>query len=133
MIVVDTNIIVYFLISGDQTALAREARRRVPQWMAPTLWRYEFMNVLVTYIRNGGTPPTAAIETWRQAVGRLAIREQNAPPEQALLLAYENQISAYDAQYVALAINRNLPLISEDRALQRKFPSIVRSLQDFCT
>ena len=45
--------------------------------------------------------------------------------EQALLLAAEHQISAYDAQYVALALAHKLPLISEDRALQRKFPEIV--------
>lgn len=52
--------------------------------------------------------------------------------EEALLLAAKHQISAYDAQYVGLALARNLLLVSEDRALQRKFPDTVLSLQDFC-
>jgi predicted nucleic acid-binding protein len=132
MIVVDANVIAYLVIAGDRTALAQEARKRDAQWLVPSLWRHELLNILATYVRGGGAPVAAAADTWRQALSLLAGQEQEPAPEQVLLLAVEHQISAYDAQYVTLAISRSLPLLSEDRGLQRKFPAVVRSLQDFC-
>lgn len=132
MIVVDVNVIAYLLIAGDKTPLAQQAWQRDPEWILPPLWRHEMLNVLVTYVRSGGVPSDQAIATFQQAIARFGDHEQSPQMEQVLLLAAEHQISAYDAQYVRLALERNLALISEDRALQRKFPATVRSLQDFC-
>lgn len=132
MIVVDVNVIAYLLIAGDKTSLAQQAWQRDPVWILPPLWRHEMLNVLVTYVRSGGVSPDKAIAIFQQATARFGDQEQSPQMEQVLLLAAEHQISAYDAQYVALALARNLPLISEDRALQRKFSATVRSLQDFC-
>ena len=38
----------------------------------------------------------------------------------ALAVAARLRISAYDAQFICLAEQMNVPLITEDRALQRK-------------
>lgn len=120
------------LIAGDKTLLAQQAWERDSHWRVPSLWRHEMLNILATYVRNGGASPNDAVAIWRQALTLLAGEEEQPLMEHALLLAVEHQISAYDAQYVALAIAHKLPLISEDRALQRKFPTIVRSLHHFC-
>jgi predicted nucleic acid-binding protein len=132
MIVADTNVTAYLLIAGDKTALAQTVWQREPQWLVPGLWRYEFLNILTTYVRSGGVTPEAALEVWEQAAALLTGAEEDPQPEQVLLLAAEHHVSAYDAQYVALAVSRKLRLLSEDRALQRKFPEIVCSLGDFC-
>ena len=132
MIVVDVNVVAYLLIAGDKTALAQQAWAKDPHWRVPTLWRHELLNVLATYVRTGGASGEDAVAIWRQAIALLGREEEQPSMEQALLLAVEHQISAYDAQYVALALAHNLPLISEDRALQRKFSDAVLPLQEFC-
>lgn len=132
MIVVDVNVVAYLLIAGDKTELAQQAWAKDPQWRVPTLWRHELLNVLATYVRNGGVAAEGALTIWRQAIALLGSGEEQPSMEQALLLTAEHQISAYDAQYVALALAHRLPLISEDRTLQRKFPEIVLSLEEFC-
>ena len=132
MIVVDVNVIAYLLIAGEKTPLAQQAWQRDPQWIAPPLWRHEMLNVLATYVRNGAASPDEAVAIFRQAIARFGDQERESQMERALLLAVEHQISAYDAQYIGLALAHSLLLVSEDRALQRKFPVTVRSLQDFC-
>ncbi len=132
MIVVDVNVVAYLLIAGDKTALAQQAWAKDAHWRVPTLWRHELLNVLATYVRTGGATAGDAVAIWRQAIALLGGEEEQPSMEQALLLAAEHQISAYDAQYVALALTHKLPLISEDRVLQRKFPEVVCSLQEYC-
>ena len=133
MIVVDVNVVAYLLIAGDKTALAQQAWAKDPQWRVPTLWRHELLNVLAAYVRSGGATADDAVAIWRQSIALLGSEEEQPSMEQALLLAAEHQISAYDAQYVALALTHRLPLVSEDRELQRKFPELVLSLQEFCS
>ena len=132
MIVVDVNVVAYLLIAGDKTELAQQAWAKVPQWRVPALWRHEMLNVLAAYVRSGGATGEDAVTIWRQAIALLGSEEEQPPVEQALLLAAEHEISAYDAQYVALALTHRLPLVSGDRVLQRKFPETALSLEEFC-
>ena len=53
LIVVDTNVICYALISGDKTDLALQVDKQDASWNVPLLWRHEFLNVLATSIRAG--------------------------------------------------------------------------------
>jgi predicted nucleic acid-binding protein len=50
----------------------------------------------------------------------------------ALDLAVENDISACDAQYLALARNLGVVCVSEDRQLPRRFPGLAVSMAAFC-
>ena len=52
MIVVDTNVISYFYLSGERSEQAQRALRKDPHWVAPWLWRSEFRNVLILYVRS---------------------------------------------------------------------------------
>ena len=58
MIVVDSNVIAYCWINGDQTALAHRLRQIDPDWHAPVLWRSELRSVLTGFRRDGSLDET---------------------------------------------------------------------------
>lgn len=131
MIVVDVNVIVYLLTDTPQHELASRVRACDGDWLVPPLWRHEMLNVLATLTRQDVLDGSAALTVWRNAVALLNTREQQPDMEQALALAIERRISAYDAQYVTLAVALDTQLISEDRKLQRQLSERVISMADF--
>lgn len=131
MIVVDVNIVAYYFIEGEKTALARDLMHRDPDWRLPTLWRHEYLNVLATYARRGGATVEESRALWRQALELLAPREEPADAEATLALVIERPISAYDGQYVALAQRLQTALLTEDRRLLEAFPAVARTMQTF--
>jgi predicted nucleic acid-binding protein len=131
VIVVDVNVVAYYFIEGEKTAPARELMRRDADWRLPALWRHEYLNVLATYARQGGAGIEEARNLWRLALELLAPREQPADAESALALAIEHKISAYDAQYVALAQRLRIGFVTEDRRLLKTFPSLASTMQAF--
>ena len=70
---------------------------------------------------------------WRRGVELFGSREQSVDRESALVLAAENRISAYDAQYVALARQLQTVCVTEDRRLLKMFPALTRTMQAFGT
>ena len=131
MVVVDVNVLVYLLTDSPSRALARRVHEIDPVWRVPPLWRHELLNVLATLTRQQVLDQDGALTLWRNALGLLGSREQQPDMEQALSLAIGQRISAYDAQYVALAIACAVPLISEDKKLQRQLPEQVMSMERF--
>ena len=128
MIVVDVNVIVYLLTETPQRESARRLRERDSDWLVPPLWRHEMLNVLVTLTRKDVLDVSSALTVWRNALDLLVKREQQPDMEYVMTLAVDHGISAYDAQYVALAKSLGGLLVSEDRKLQRSFPKTVFSL-----
>ena len=131
MIVVDVNIVAYFLIEGEKTKSARDLVRREPDWRLPVLWRHEYLNVLATFARKGGATIAEAQSLWRRGIELLGPREHSVDMESALVLATENRISAYDAQYIALAQQLRTICVTEDQRLLRTFPTLTRKMQAF--
>ena len=131
MIVVDTNIVAYAMIEGEKTLFARRLREKESRWRLPSLWRHEFLNVLSAYGRENRIAIPQLETLWGLAVSHFAAGESPVDMEKALKLAVQHRISAYDAQFVALAQTLNIPCITEDRRLQKTFPSTVRSMSEF--
>ena len=52
MIVVDTNVLAYFLLPYEYSSQAEALFRRDSEWAAPIFWRSEFRNLLAGYIRR---------------------------------------------------------------------------------
>ena len=50
----------------------------------------------------------------------------------ALELAARHNVSAYDAQFMALAVTLGVRCVTQDRALLRAFPQIAVSMRAFC-
>ena len=51
--------------------------------------------------------------------------------ESALIVATGNRISAYDAQYIALAQKLQTICVTEDQRLLKTFPALTRTMRAF--
>lgn len=119
MIVADANVVAYLVIEGDRTPLAQAVWDLDPDWRLPSLWRHELLNTLATYAKAGGVDLEDAERIWYVAWNQLSASEHEVDMSRALELAVLNRVSAYDAQYVALARYLDVPLITEDRRLRQ--------------
>jgi predicted nucleic acid-binding protein len=131
MIVVDTNVVAYLLLSGPHTASAAQALRRDPEWAAPLLWRSELRNVLSLYLRQQTLTLEQANEIMNAAQELLDHREYNVVSWQVLRLAAASGASAYDCEFVALAEDLDVPFVTVDGRLVERFPRRAVALEAF--
>ncbi len=122
MIVADVNLIAYLLLGGPEQALAQRVFERDSVWAAPLLWRSEFRNVLAAFMRQRGLSVSDAWRAHGLADHLLAGQEFMVPGERVLALVAASECSAYDCEYVALAEELAVPLVTADRQLLRAFP-----------
>lgn len=126
MIVADTNILAYLLIEGDQTEVARRVWGKDPEWYMPT-----FRNVLANDMRHGSMTVEAAQNRFRVAASMVdgqTLEVAAAPISECVA---RHAISAYDAEFVCLAVELSVPLVTTDRKLIRQVPGIAISPETF--
>ena len=130
MIVVDTNVISHFLIPGPLSELAKRASRQ-DVWCAPILWRSEFRNVLATHLRAGlldcGTIRILLDKAERLMWGR----EFSVRSSSVIACIEKSKQSAYDCEFVALAQDLGLRLVTTDEPVAAEFPATAILLRDF--
>ena len=131
MIVVDANVLAFFLIQGDRTAEADRLREVDSEWLVPPLWRVEFQSILWKYARHGGMPEMTALTLLDQAVELLRGSEKEPSADVVLRDALRWNITVYDAQYITLARQMGVRCVTEDRPLQKACPGVAISLTDF--
>lgn len=131
MIVVDTNLIAYLWISGELTEKAERLLKTDAHWLAPLLWRSEFRNVLAGYYRRGALSLEGALEIMENAEVQMRERELLVSSHSVMQLVSESSCSAYDCEFVALASELELPLITTDRQILNDFPDIAQSPDQF--
>ncbi len=120
MIVVDSNIIAYLMIPSDRTKEIEKLLLKDSEWIAPLLWRSEFRNILTLYMKQSQMSLILAEQTIARAENLLSEREYGVLSSDVLVLTYEKSLSAYDAEYVVLAINFGVPLITVDKKLLKE-------------
>jgi predicted nucleic acid-binding protein len=131
MIVVDSNIIAARNLTSSLTSKAEQVERKDPVWIVPTLWRYEFQNILATAMKVRQITPEDAFEIWQRVAGVLAENESEPSPTKVLDLVAHHGITAYDGQFIALAMEMGIPCVTEDRALREKFPGVAVTMDNF--
>ncbi len=132
MIVVDTNVIGYLFLTSDRSASAERALQRDRGWAAPLLWRSELRNVLALYVRKAWIELGQALQIMESAASLMRGGEYDVPSGEVLRLAAESGCTAYDCEFVALAGDLRVPLVTVDRQLLDAFPRVAVSLEDFC-
>jgi len=131
VIVVDTNVIHYCWVSGQNTELAQGVWRRDPDWHAPFLWRSELRNILAAYLRRGMMSRPQIDAILRAADHALAQRSHHVGDAAVLEVVESSPLTAYDAEFVALANGLSVPLVTADRAVLKAFPERALTMQAF--
>lgn len=122
MIVVDANVIAYLLLPGAASRRAEELLRRDHEWAAPLLWRSEIRNVFAGVLRRRAVSLKDAVHLISQAEALLRGREYAVASASVLELVERSKCSAYDCEYVALARDLGVPLVTHDARLVASFP-----------
>lgn len=122
MIVVDTNIIAYLYLPGAHTGRVEALIGRDTDWSAPLLWRSEFRNILAGYMRRKAITFEVARELQLEAESLLAGCEHEVDSRLVLELARDSGCSAYDCEFVALAVSLGLSLVTMDAQVLKAFP-----------
>jgi predicted nucleic acid-binding protein len=131
VIVVDVNLVAYLLIEGVHTEASQSVLARDPEWAAPLLWRSEWRNVLAGYLRRGQLDLPEVMERLALAEALLRGREFAVEGERVMELVQRSALSAYDCEYVAVADQLGVPLVTNDARLVAAFPGRVVALDDF--
>ena len=122
MIVVDSNVVAYLYLPGDHTERAEAFLEHDADWAAPLLWRSEFRNILVGYMRLKTLTYEAARDLQLEAESLLAGAEHEVDSRQVLELVRDTDCSAYDCEFVALAMTLGVKLVTMDTKLLKAFP-----------
>lgn len=128
MIVVDPNVLAYLYLPGKFSAAADSLLEQDPEWAAPLLWRSEFRNILAGYMRRGSLSFEQAHALQHEAERLLAGSEFEVGSLSVLELVQDSDCSAYDCEFVALAMQLGTRLVTMDAKLLRAFPNITAPL-----
>jgi predicted nucleic acid-binding protein len=129
MIVVDSSVISFLFLEGELTESVKELHRIDSEWITPPILNHEMLNILAVV----GTADHAIApmeEIWRDLRALLGSRQQVPDPFRSLHLAIELEISGYVAQYVALAQQLNIPLVTEEQRLLEQLPDLCLSIEE---
>lgn len=131
LILIDANALVDFFVGEpDLRQASEDLRRSYPQWLTLPLCRYEFGNVLRTYVRLDKIDELDGHEILRD--GLAMVRFCSECEEDAVLAeANRSHLTFYDAAYVAQARSLGLWLHTRDGAILRNCPDVARPIEGF--
>jgi predicted nucleic acid-binding protein len=124
--VVDSSVVIKLFVPEDLADVAEELLRRkgraVPdRFFVPDLLYPECANILWKYVRRFGYRTEKAYEDLARLKYLALSPVSNAKILlDSMILALDHGITAYDASYVALARQKEAPLVTADRKLIRK-------------
>lgn len=122
MIVVDSNVVAYLYLPGEHTAKAEALLEHDADWASPLLWRSEFRNIMAGCIRRKALTFEAARDLQIEAESLLAGAEHEVDSRLVLELVRDSDCSAYDCEFIALAMTLGVKLVTMDAKLLKGFP-----------
>ena len=131
MIVVDVNTIAYLWILGEMTELAEATLEIDSAWISCILWKSEFRNILTGYLRGARMNSGSAQRCLKGAESQMSGHEYIIPSSLVMQKVSDSNCSAYDCEYVALADDQGIPLVTSDKQILKQFPKTALSLKTF--
>lgn len=128
MIVVDTNILAYLFLPGEFSESAGNLLLEDSEWAAPVLWKSEFRNILVGYVRKGLLSSAQSRRVQKMAEELLHENEFLVPSNDVLELAENSTCSACDCEFVAVAKSLGVRLVTMNKQILREFPKVASPL-----
>jgi predicted nucleic acid-binding protein len=124
--VVDTNVVVYYLLGTEPfVEEVRQFWRTVEEPCAPSHWEAELANGVWMAVRMGVLPAEEGHQKLDLAA-RLGIESvpNRSLWQPALTRALTSGAAVYDTLFVELAARRSLPLATFDKNVLQTFPEI---------
>ncbi len=119
----------YLWLPGPRTAAAEKLLQADSDWNAPLLWRSEFRSILAGCLRRGDMAFEGALRIVADAEEQMSGREFEVPSADVLRLVQQSPCSAYDCEFVALAQDLGVPLVTSDKAILKAFSAVARPLE----
>ena len=130
MIVVDTNVLAYLLLPYEFSSQADSLFKRDPEWVAPILWRSEFRNLLAGYVRRNTLTFDEVLKIQAEAEVLLAGNEHEVDSRRVLELVRDSNCSAYDCEFIALAVRLGTKVVTMDGKMLKEFPQHTMALSE---
>ena len=119
--ILDASVAVAWVVARQATTYSRGIRLRAKRepYHAPALWRLEVVNVISTLVRRGALSAEAG-RTAMDILDRLqpVIHESMPALTELFDFALRHNLTAYDASYLALALELKLPVACLDGKLR---------------
>jgi predicted nucleic acid-binding protein len=131
MIVVDTNVIASMWVPNDMDEWVYKVLKKDDDWVAPLLWRSKFRNVLSLYLRKDILEFSVVLQAIEEAEQLMDANEFEVNSTQVMSLVSNSSCSAYDCEFIALADDLNVPLVTFDKKILREFPDIAIHPEEF--
>lgn len=131
MIVVDANLIGNLFLKSEHSPLAIQVFEKDPDWYAPLLWQSEVRSIVTSYFRHNLLTLEKAYQVMDEAHGMMIDHERFISSNLVLELVATSKCTSYDCEYVALAKEMNLTLVTFDKEVVGEFPGIAVFPQDF--
>ena len=131
MIVVDTNVVAYFVIPGAQTPGAERVRAKDNQWTVPQLLRFELLTVVAKEFRGNRLSRDGALRTFRRGMNLVSVTKLQSDPLFIFNSCQATGCSPYDLEFVWLAMELGVPLVTADQQVLRAFPTVAVDVSAF--
>jgi predicted nucleic acid-binding protein len=128
VIVVDTNVVAYLFLPCEHSPQAEALFAQDPDWAAPILWRSELRNLLAGYLRRKTLSFDEVLKVQAEAEALLAGNEHEVDSRRVLELVRDSACTAYDCEFVALAMRLGVKLVTMDAKLLAAFPTRAMAL-----
>lgn len=127
-ILIDNNALVDFFVGEEPLKKdAENLRRKYPFWITSPLCRYEFGNVLRTYVRRGLVDEADGLLMLRQGLKMVSFCHECAE-EVILAEAHASNLTFYDATYAACARWLGYRLYTRDGDILKYCPEIAHAI-----
>jgi predicted nucleic acid-binding protein len=130
MVLVDTNVLFALLLENDWSKSARDLYERDADWRTEAHALVELSNVLTRYVRVrklAMAQATTMLNNAQELIGSGLCEVRHAD---ALALAVDRGVSAYDARFLCAAKLLGARLVTEDMKLRKAAPNLTCSLAD---
>lgn len=131
MIIAGTCLIFHLFNETLLTANAQKILDKDRYWILPPLWREEYANVLSKLARKERRAIGDVINHFNYTLDEMKNYEISVDTKRALQISIEYKISVYDAHFVALAIDFNTVLVTEDKEILNNCSTLALNLHDF--
>ena len=133
-IVVDASVVAkWYLIeeySDNAIKLRNDYVRGLVQILVPSLLEYEVLNAL-RYSGVYNLDELKKIGSSLNKYGFITYDLENDIKDLVIKFALKEDITIYDASYIALALKFNTLLYTADQELVNKFPNIAKHIKDY--